>query len=43
MVTWPEYDLKNPENLRFKAPENIIENMYLVEECDFLDTICYFH
>ena len=42
-TSWPEYDIKNQCNLRFKAPEIIVESMYLDEECDFLDTIGYDH
>lgn len=42
-IIWPKYDSKNRRNLRFASPENIIESMYLVQECDFLDTIGYVH
>lgn len=43
LLYWPKYDTINRNNLRFKAPQNIIEAKYLEKECDFLDSIGYYH
>ena len=43
LLYWPKYDPKNRQNLRFKAPTNLIEANYLEKECDFLDSIGYYH
>jgi carboxylesterase type B len=43
LLYWPKYDTINRNNLRFKAPKNIIEAKYLEKECDFLDSIGYYH
>ena len=40
---WPKYDSKFRNNLRFRSPENRIETNYLDTECDFLDSIGYYH
>ena len=39
---WPQYDLKERNYLRFKAPENLIEVSFLQQECDFLDPFGYY-
>lgn len=43
LLYWPRYEIINRTNLRFKAPMNIIETNYLDKECDFLDSIGYYH
>ena len=43
ILNWPNYDIKSRNNLRFKAPENIIESEYIKKDCDFLDSIGYYH
>ena len=43
LLYWPKYENQSKLNLRFIAPENIIENNYSKEDCDFLDKIGYYH
>ena len=43
LLYWPKYEIDGKFNLRFKAPENIIENNYSKDDCDFLDKIGYYH
>jgi hypothetical protein len=43
LLYWPKYEIQSKIILRFVAPENIIENSYSKDDCDFLDKIGYYH
>ena len=43
LLYWPRYEKETKLNLRFVAPENIIESNYQKEDCDFVDGIGYYH
>lgn len=43
LLYWPKYEIDTKINLRFVAPENIIESNYVKDECDFLDSLGYYH
>jgi carboxylesterase type B len=42
LLYWPEYNSNNKTFLRFKD-ENSIENGYITDDCDFFDSIGYYH
>lgn len=44
-ITWPSYNSKSAQFLRFKKPENKIEShylTYLTQECNVFDKIGYY-
>jgi carboxylesterase type B len=41
-LKWPQYSVKDKESIRFRSP-NLIETNYLKDDCDFLDSIGYYH
>lgn len=42
-IYWPQYDIQNRTFLRFKKFPFSIENNYLTTDCDFFDSIGYYH
>lgn len=43
LLNWPSYDMGNKNYLKFQSPSNTIESAYLKEDCDFFDSIGYYH